>query len=225
MGIKGVAFDLDGTLYPNYRFYRRLVLSFFAHPRFFGAFATVRHQLHREGTGTSLSAFLEEQSAMMAAILGEEKGLIRQKIDRLVYRDWEEKFSGIRLFPRVKETLAVFRQAGLTLALLSDFPPVRKITLLELEGYFDLLLSTEETGRLKPSTIPFAKLARTMALEPGEILYVGNSLRYDTAGSRAAGMRSALIRRGILSTGYCPGTGGADFVFRDYRQLQEYVLR
>jgi hypothetical protein len=38
-------------------------------------------------------------------------------------------------------------------------------------------------------------------------------------------MKAALIRRGIFSTGHAAGNGGADFVFRDYRQLQEYVLR
>jgi putative hydrolase of the HAD superfamily len=163
----------------------------------------------------------------MAKILGGESRLtdIRQKMDRLIYRYWEDQFSKIGLFPYVRETLGAFRQAGLKLGLLSDFPPVRKIALLGLEGSFDVLLSTEETGRLKPSVIPFAKLARAMALNPAEILYVGNSYRYDVAGAKAAGMRSALIKRGILSTGYCPGTEGADFVFRDYRQLREYVLR
>jgi hypothetical protein len=42
-------------------------------------------------------------------------------------------------------------------------------------------------------------------------------------------MKAALIRRNIFSTGRADtgdgaGTGGADFVFRNYRQLQKYVL-
>jgi putative hydrolase of the HAD superfamily len=145
-------------------------------------------------------------------------------MERLVYRHWENQFSRIRLFPAVRETLTAFREAGLKLGLLSDFPPVRKIALLGLEGYFDVLLSTEETGRLKPDGIPFAALARAMDLKPAQILYVGNSYRYDAAGALEAGMGSALIKRSIFSTGHCPNTGGVNFVFRDYRQLREYVL-
>jgi putative hydrolase of the HAD superfamily len=224
MDIKGVAFDLDGTLYPDYRLYRRLLPSFLTHLRFFKAFAQVRHQLHREGTGTSPASFSDEQLSRMASILGKEKTAVRQKMEKLVYRHWEDQFSRIRLFPHVTETLAAFRQAGFKLALLSDFPPARKIELLGLGGHFDVLLSTEETGSLKPSSVPFAALVRAMALPPAEILYVGNSYRYDVAGAKAAGLGAALIKRSILSTGHCPSTAGADFVFRDYRQLQEYVL-
>jgi putative hydrolase of the HAD superfamily len=224
MGIKGVAFDLDGTLYPNYRLYCRLLPSFLAHPLFFRAFGWARHHLHRGGTGTSLDSFLDEQLSLMTKLLGKESAHIRQKLEKLIYRHWEDQFSKIGLFPHVRETLAALRRGGFKLGLLSDFPPVRKIALLGLEGSFDVLLSTEETGRLKPDGIPFAKLAQAMALDPSEILYVGNSYRYDAAGARAAGMQSALIKRSILSTGYCPDTGETDFVFRDYRQLREYVL-
>lgn len=160
----------------------------------------------------------------MALILRKESGFIREKSERLIYQDWESLFARIRPFPWVRETLAAFRRGGLKLGLLSDFPPARKISFLGLQGLFDAILSTEETGRLKPDGVPFAALARALSLDPGEILYVGNSPRYDIAGAQAAGMRTALIRRSPLSTGRCFGSGGADFVFKDYRQLQKYVL-
>jgi putative hydrolase of the HAD superfamily len=219
--IKAVGFDLDGTLYPNYRLYGRLIPRVLRHPRFYRAFVEARHVLHRREE--AVPSLYGEQAALMAAALGEDPAAVRQKAERLIYRGWEGLFSGIRLFPQVKETLAVFRRAGLRLAVLSDFPPVRKISLLGLDGCFDVLLAAEETGSLKPSPVPFTALARALSLPPESILYVGNSARYDAAGARRTGMKTALIRRSPFSTGFS-GAGRADFVFRDYRQLRVYVL-
>ena len=226
--LKAVAFDLDGTLYPNYRLYRRLFSQLMFHPVFYAAFMKVRSTLHagKEETVPPDTSFYDRQASLFAACLREDKEKTRQKLERLVYGSWEKLFSGIKLFPFVKETLAAFRNAGLRLALLSDFPPVQKLVLLGLDSFFDAVISTEETGALKPSGIPFAALIRSLELNPEEILYVGNSLLYDVGGSKSAGLKAALIRRSLLSTGHIPKNSPvkADFVFRDYRQLQKYVL-
>jgi len=226
--IKAVSFDLDGTLYPNYRLYRRLVPFLLTHPFFFMAFNLVRHKLHSpQWTETAPApgfSFYDEQASLMAEILHQKQAPVREKAERLIYRTWETLFSGVKTFPFVRETLSAFRSAGLRLAVLSDFPPGRKISVLGLDGLFEAVLSSEETGRLKPSGVPFAALAKSLKLEAREILYVGNSPHYDAAGARLAGMKTALIKRNVFSTGHCPDTGGADFVFRNYRQLAEYVL-
>jgi putative hydrolase of the HAD superfamily len=230
--IKAAAFDLDGTLYPNYRLYRRLLPFLLMRPVFYAAFNQARHRLHSpEWTETVPlpdSSFYDEQASLMAEILRQKPKLVREKAERLIYAGWDSLFSGVKPFPHVRETLAAFREAGLRLAVLSDFPPGRKISLLGLDSFFEVVLSTEETGRLKPSRVPFAALSKALNLEAPEILYVGNSLRYDAAGARLAGMKTALIKRSVFSTGFCPKTGpeagAVDFVFRNYRQLQEYVL-
>jgi len=226
--IKAVSFDLDGTLYPNYRLYRRLIPFLLRHPFFYTAFTMVRNKLHNpQWTETALapgSSFYDEQAALMAEILHQKQTPVREKAERVIYSRWEKLFSGVKPFPFVRETLSAFRNAGLRLAVLSDFPPGRKISFLGLDGFFEVVLSTEETGRLKPSGVPFAALAKALNLEARDILYVGNNPRYDAAGARLAGMKTALIKRSVFSTGHCSNTGGADFVFRDYRQLQEYVL-
>jgi len=228
ISFKAVAFDLDGTLYPNYRLYRRLLPLLLVHPFFYSAFMKTRSRLHADqdnGADRGVS-FYDRQASFVAQLLKEDKEEIRQKINHLVYGSWERLFSGIKLFPFVKETLTDFRDAGLRLAILSDFPPVQKISLMGLNGFFDVILSTEETGALKPSGIPFAALIKTLNFDPKEILYVGNSLRYDVEGAKSAGINAALIRRSPFSTGHVPGKSAAkaDFVFRDYRQLREYVL-
>ena len=227
--IKVIAFDLDGTLYPNYRLYVRLLPLFFRHPFFYYAFSKARRVLHadKEEPSQQYSSFYDRQAAIAAGFLGKDAEKTKQKMDSLIYKGWEKYFLGIKLFPRLKETLLALREAGFRLAVLSDFPPVQKLTLLGLDGFFDAVIASEETGALKPSGIPFAALAARLNVANDEILYVGNSLRFDVEGAKSAGMKAALIQRGFFSTGHVTknGTGIADLVFRDYRQLLEYILK
>ena len=229
LSIKAVAFDLDGTLYPNYRLYVRLFPHLMRHFFFYGAFLKARRRLHSVQSAHSeqVSSFYDRQASVMAELLGKTADQTKLKLERLVYRGWEKYFSGIKIFPRLKETLLALKGSGFRLAVLSDLPPARKLSLLGLEGFFDVILSSEETGALKPSGVPFNVLSHSLNLEPGKILYVGNSLYFDVEGAKSAGMKAALIRKGVFSTGHIPGSGidAADFVFRDYRQLQEYILK
>jgi putative hydrolase of the HAD superfamily len=236
-GIRGVAFDLDGTLYANYKLNIRLVPFFFRHLALSGAFAGVRAMLHKTaakeagewprvlpGAGIPPESFYDTQAALLAERLKTDPGSAKKMIDRLIYRGWEKHFTRIKPFPHAAETLGSLKASGFRLGLLSDFPPRRKLELLGLDSFFDAVFSTEELGVLKPNPAPFLKLASALGLPPREILYVGNSPRYDIIGAKKAGMKTALLRRGVLSTGFARGSGLADFTFRNYRQLPEYVI-
>jgi len=220
--IRAVAFDLDGTLYPNRRFYIRLLPFLLRHHRLLAAMGKARNYMRDQGHDSS---FFEEQSRIMAAILGEDQELVHSKTETLIYRGWEPLFKGLKLFPHVTATLSALREAGLPLGLLSDFPPETKLRYLELDGYFDTVLGSEACGRLKPDPLPFETLARELGCEAGEILYVGNSISYDVEGARAAGMQTALVS-GALVRRLSPRVraSNADFIFSDYRQLRDFVL-
>jgi putative hydrolase of the HAD superfamily len=225
LGIRGAAFDLDGTLYANYKLYIALIPFVFREWPLLGAFFRARRRLHKTG-GPPVRSFYDVQAGLTAGYLGADPAFIRKKLEVMVYRGWENHFARIRPFPRLKETLSAFREAGLRVGLLSDFPPQRKLELLGLDGFFDAAFSTEDFGALKPASGPFRELAAAMGLPPEQILYVGNSPGYDVEGAKNAGMKAALIRRGILSTGHSlfRRAPRADFVFGGYRQLREYVL-
>ena len=227
--LKAVAFDLDGTLYPNYRLYLRLLPQLLRHPVFYNAFSRARDLLHQDKSETpeQFTSFYDRQAALVAGFLKKDPQKTKQRLEILVYECWEGYFSGIELFPGLKETLLALKEAGLRLAVLSDFPPAKKLTILGLDGVFDVALSSEETGALKPSKVPFNALAAALGVTNGEILYVGNSLQFDIEGAKSAGMKAALIRQNVFRTGLIPKNSAvkADFVFQDYRQLQEYILQ
>ena len=158
----------------------------------------------------------------MAEILGAKDALeVKARVDSLIYHNWELHFKKIRLFPGVKETLEGFKEAAIKLAMLSDFPPQRKLAFLGLGNMWDAVLCSETVARLKPDPAPFAALADCMGLAPQNILYVGNSAAYDIAGAKNAGMKAALIASCAQKLRY---KGNADFVFRTYRQLYQYVI-
>ena len=223
--LDAVAFDLDGTLYPNYRLNIRLLPFLLGHWPLLVAFGRARDRIRaeQEKAPSSFSDdFYGYQARLTAEMLNAPPDKIGEKIDRLVYRGWEPLFARIKLLPHVTEVLAELKASGLKLGMLSDFPTQTKLKNLGIAGIWDAEICSEATGALKPSSRPFACLADALHCAPGRILYVGNSYRYDMVGAKRAGMKTALlVSRGL------PGRAkpAADFTFRDYRKLADFVLK
>jgi len=223
MKFTAVAFDLDGTLYHDFSLYVRLVPFLFKDQRLLRAMGRARNVLRE--TGSYEGDFHATQARLMAGFLREPVEEIFERTERLIYRGWEPYFRDIRLFPHVRDTLEKFRKAGIKMGLLSDFPPEAKLVNMKLDGYFDIIICSEMTGRLKPDPLSFLELASKMKTEPQGILYVGNSIPYDIEGARKAGMKTAFVcsawKKFLLAAGK---KEVADFCFSDYRQLSDYVL-
>ncbi|GHV95389.1 phosphoglycolate phosphatase [Spirochaetia bacterium] len=227
--IEAIAFDLDGTLYPNYRLNIRLIPFVLKEWRLLVAFdkarSTIRAQQEQTVPGTPappFPSFYQTQSLYVAQLLGANPDQIKEKIDRLIYRGWEPFFKHIKLFSHVKETLTALREAGFKMGLLSDFPPETKLENLGIAGYWDAVLCSELCGALKPHPRSFQDLAAALNTAPERILYVGNSYRYDVIGAKQAGMRTALITNPLTPRRRSPAP---DFTFHDYRQLRDFVLQ
>jgi putative hydrolase of the HAD superfamily len=221
-----VGFDLDGTLYPNYRLNIRLTPFMLRELPLFIALGKAREVLHgkkgpplRFSSGDGGEEFYNFQARLMAPLLKADPAAVREKIERLIYRGWEPLFKNIAPFSGVRECLADIRAGGRKLGVLSDFPPEKKLENMGLGGLWDAVLCSELTGSLKPAALPFIELARRLGCPPERILYVGNSRRYDIRGAKGAGMKTALI-----SWPFKRGCREADFIFSDYRKLAQFVL-
>jgi putative hydrolase of the HAD superfamily len=229
--LDGVAFDLDGTLYPNYRLYIRLFPFIVSKLSLLRAMGKARNALRAETAGEEAGIptgksgagqdFYAVQAQIMAKYLKGESGSIQEQTERFIYRGWEPLFKKIRPCTHVRETLEALKAEGLRRGLLSDFPPETKVANLGLGGFWDTMICSESTGRLKPSPEPFLELIRRMELSPERILYVGNSLPYDIIGAANMGIKTALFAPASKTRSL---RGKADFVFSDYRQLRNFVL-
>jgi FMN phosphatase YigB (HAD superfamily) len=215
MSLDAIAFDIDGTLYPNIRFYVRVVPFAMRHFRMMLALGRTRQELRRLRPGPE--AFYGEQ----ARLLARESGVSAEEAVRFmetgIYRGWEPIFSRVRPYEGLRETLLEFRSRGLKLGVLSDFPAEDKLRRLGLGDYWDAVICSERIGYLKPAREPFDALAVKLGCPAGRILYVGNNRSYDVGGAKAAGFRTAIVSPWKRA-------GGADFAFGDYAKLRKYVL-
>jgi putative hydrolase of the HAD superfamily len=225
-GIEGIAFDLDGTLYPNHSLNLRLVPFVLKEWRLLSAFGKARNIIRKEQEekpSELCGDFYGYQARITAGFLSASAEIIKQKIDLLIYRGWEQHFKKIKLFKHSKETLVALRNAGYKMGLLSDFPPETKLKYLGIYETWDAVLCSEQCGALKPHPKSFIDTANAMALPPEKILYVGNSHSYDVRGAAKAGMKTAWIKNRFASeSGKSPKP---DFSFHNYRQLFDFMLK
>lgn len=211
-------------MYSSTLFNLRMIPFGLRNARLMATFARVRRELHarsrsperRRAAARAGSAFRLGQAELFAAHLGIAREEAERRLDAVVYSELESSFSKVRLFAGLVPALESLKAAGLRLAALSDFPAARKLELLGLAGYFELALSSEDSGLLKPAPEPFQDLASALGLDVSEILYVGNSLACDLQGALAAGMPVAIVGRRPAP--------GADLRFTDWRKLVSFVL-
>ena len=225
MPIRAVGFDIDGTLYPASSIYLRLILGGLRRMKLLSAFREVRHELrallespeYRARKIEGIEAFHRFQSELTAGKLRRDTERVHKEIEEFFYVASTEVFVAIRPYPSVSPLLDRLRAKGYKLGALSDFPCERKLELLGLADKFDVAMTSEETGFVKPDRAAFDLMAQRLAVPNGEILYVGNSESYDVQGARSAGMRTALIsrKRNIRSA--------ADLVFYDWSALELYI--
>ena len=89
--------------------------------------------------------------------------------------------------------------ASKTLALISNFDhPAHVHSLLSehrLTEFFAAVVVSGEVGVKKPSPEIFSMALEATGLQPGDVAYVGDMVREDIEGSKAAGMTPILIER------------------------------
>ncbi|WP_407426961.1 HAD family hydrolase [Treponema sp.] len=218
--VKAVAFDIDGTLYPSFSLYWRIIPYIIVHFRFYLKYNKVRRIMHRTAP---LPDFYEYQARLLAEELNCSALRAKAMIKRIAYDGLKPYFKKIKPFNNVTETFRLLHEKGYKIALLSDFPPDQKNEIWGLIPYCDLVLGSEEIGALKPSKYPFGILANALELEPQQILYVGNSIKFDVRGANNAGMKSALIISRIKKI-FSKKAKEADILFSNYRQFIKIVL-
>ncbi len=96
-----------------------------------------------------------------------------------------------------REVLEVLRQRGYTLGIISNLIGTREIPAwLKAEGYdkyFKSVVLSSALGRRKPDPVVYLEAARRANSDPTRCAYVGDNLKRDVTGSRAAGFGMVVI--------------------------------
>lgn len=223
-GIKAICFDIDGTLYPKWRTDLYLVLSALRHPFFSMKYNKTRQIIRKEdGLDGEKGLSVKDFRLKEARVLGfDDLDKYCEKYNRCIYNPWQKEVKAhVRAFKEVKETLLEAKEKGYLLAALSDFPIGNKLSSLGLEGIFDYVASTEDSGYLKPNRVPFDSMLSSLGVSPNEALYCGDSYRKDVQGARNAGLHALLLP---VSEGKAKDYPDANLVLTGWDKFSKIVL-
>jgi len=146
----------------------------------------------------------------------EERGIEFQQvfdeflIDVLGYIDYRILASGIiayrraregslASYPHVKLVMLQLVRMGLKLAVVSDAPRLQawmRLAALGVDGFFDVVVTHDDTGKRKPAPEPFQKALELLEVEPAEAVMIGDWADRDIIGAKEIGMFTVFARYG-----------------------------
>lgn len=130
-------------------------------------------------------------------------------------------FDADDLYPDVRAALGGLRGLGVGVVIAGNQPAQARPALEAMELPADAVYVSADWGVEKPDPAFFTRVADAAGAAPAEILYVGDRVDNDVLPARAAGMRTALVRRGML--GYLhadrPDAKQADIVVDSLTEL------
>ncbi len=123
------------------------------------------------------------------------------------------------LYPHVKKTLVELLKRGYKLAVISDAPRQEawlRLCYLQLHHIFDVVLAFEDTGKRKPSPIPFERVLESMDLEPRQAMMVGDWPERDIDGASKLGLKTVFAGYGDT---FGVESSGADYDIKDIYEI------
>lgn len=181
--IRGLAFDLDGTLTDTAPGLSNAIdLALQAQGLPMAGQARVSTWIGN-GADKLVERALIWAGAEPAAALCRATRLL---FDRY-YADTVEQ--GSRLFPQVKETLARLAAQGFPMAVVTNKPTpfvAPLLASLQIDAYFSLIIGGDDVAAIKPHPAPIYLVLGKLGLYVNELLFVGDS-RNDILAAKAAG--------------------------------------
>lgn len=218
--LRGVIFDLDDTLVPEWQYVRSAYAAVGRHaygdtPAAQAAFAWLWQRFLAGQHSGALDALSER-----AASTG---NLVSFEVLLEVYRS---HLPNLRLSPSAVQTLKRLRRKGLYLGVISDGPLItqqQKAKALGLYQYVDHLRLTDSWGRQdwKPSRRAFEEIEQLSGYSGTQLVYVGDNLSKDFVAPQALGWRTVQFKRPRQVHALLPAAphGDPQQVVRSWRAL------
>jgi HAD superfamily hydrolase (TIGR01549 family) len=211
--IRGVVFDVDGTLYHQAPLRALMMAELTTLPlterswrgarqvwRTLAVFRAVRENLRGLGRPDTLLAEVQFQEAARLA------GVDARKLERLV-TEWilVRPLKYLRACRRrgAARVLQMLVRRGISLGTFSDYPVAEKLVALGLPeaGAVSVCATDPEVNAFKPHPAGFLRACQLMGLPPSDVLYVGDRPEVDAAGAAIAGMPCAIVGERRSSSG------------------------
>lgn len=210
--IKGIIFDLDGTMLDSLGMWADLD----------GVFLREKNISPPEG----LKHAIEGLSFRETAEYFKREFYLKESVDELV-QIWHDEIERIYPFLPFKNGVREFIKASLDkelkigLATSNSFKLAHQV-LSEQDyiDFFDVLVSADQVGRGKPSPDVFLEAARRMGLKPEECLVLEDTLM-GVRGANRAGMTTIAIFDRYNNGRWEEIEAEADYTVENYQELLE----
>jgi phosphoglycolate phosphatase/putative hydrolase of the HAD superfamily len=193
---KAVIFDVDGTLYNQRPLLRAILLRFAAEywrKPALGARTALVLQAYRRGQEELRS---QPYSAGAHLNLAAEKSGVPVSEVREITERWMEAEPLDLLAPCVYSgaagLLEELADLDIPCGIFSDYPAQDKLNAMRLTSFFNCVKCADELGWLKPDPRGLLAVLKSMGVEPGAAIYIGDRWIDHDAAIRA-GMKVTLI--------------------------------
>lgn len=223
--LRGVVFDLDGTLYSpsrvRNRVARRVLAENWRHPgelvRIASILRTYRRAQGKLRTGEPSSDLEDALIQWTSSQTGAPAPLVRNVVHRWMEQEPLPVMFGSRR-PGIDELLAALKNRGIKRAVLSDYPVVGRLEAMGLSEWFDLAISSRDPDiqRFKPHPLGLQVALERLGVSPETALYVGDRPAVDAVAAMRAGVRCVIVNP---PTG--PASARAPYWATDFATLGE----
>ncbi|BBO84942.1 phosphoglycolate phosphatase [Desulfosarcina ovata subsp. sediminis] len=194
-GVRGIIFDLDGTLLNTLADIGDSINGMLAEYGFPG------HTMddYRRFIGNGIRMLVMRA----LPIEGRSSEIMEQCVRRARERYWDNWNRKTRPYDGINELIDALETKGLPKAVLSNKPhdfTVRYIDEYFKGRHFSVVLGQSERFPVKPDPASALEIARQLDLPPSTILFVGDSI-VDVQTATAAGMRPVGVGWGFKGTG------------------------
>lgn len=214
--IKGVIFDLDGTLVDSMWVWSKIDLDFITERKL----EITQHQLMKDVAHFSFS-----ETANYFREKFELSETVEEIQDIWIEAAETEYCENVRLKPGARQFLEQLRQKGIRMAIATSNTRHLLNSCLkanEIEHYFDILVTTDETAvRTKAKPDVYLLAAKKLGITPTEIV-VFEDIIHAMAGARAAGMKVVAVQDAHTTMTKEEAAALADLYISDFTDLLQH---
>ena len=141
----------------------------------------------------------------------------------VAYRKTKE--ASIILYPNVNSTLMKLVKLGYKLAVVSDAPSREawvRLYSVNLHHLFDVVVTFNDTKKLKPSPEPFNRAINLLKVSPENIIMVGDWPDRDVVGAKLVGMKTAFAKYGDI---FQTKKSGADYDLNNISEILDIIKK
>lgn len=199
-GWRALSFDLDGTLYDYERCHREALRAAAREARWRWGLSLAEFLSLYEESRAIVHGRLLDTAASHSRLLyfhelaGHQAGRFSLREARRLERAyWSGFYEAMRVFRGVPEVLRRLRRRAVRLALTTDMVTAtqyEKLARLGLAKAFDVVVTSEESGRDKPDPAIFHLCTRRLGVEAKDVIHIGDDYDRDVEGARKVGMQA-----------------------------------